>query len=419
MIGVIGLGFVGLTTALGFSDKGIPTLGYDINEHKTEQIKAGEIPFFEPGLKDALSRNINNCFRFSNSVERLVSASEVIFICVGTPQGLDGKADINQVKSSIENIISHVKPREKKLVLIKSTVPPTTTDSIQGYVNDKINNESFEVRVGVNPEFLREGHAWQDFINPDRIVVGINATTYYKDKILKIYRNFNSPVVFTSTNTAEFLKYLSNAMLSTMVSFSNEMSVIANKIGEIDIPEAFNLLHMDKRFSGNPAAIVSYLYPGCGYGGYCLPKDTMAIAKLSSEFGYKPTILEGNLSVNDNIMPLLLNDFFNVKFDHSVHIGILGLSFKPDSDDVRETPAIRCIRELRKQGYGNIFAYDPKAENNFKNEFPHDEIHYSDSPENLIKSVEVIFILTAWKEFADLDFKDKRVYNLRYMRIKK
>ncbi len=417
MIGVVGLGFVGVTTALGFSDLGFSTVGYDIVETKRKLLSSGNIPFYEPGLKDALQRNLNKTFFLVDSIQELIDRSDIIFICVGTPQKDDGSADISQIRSVIKDTMTSNLSQSRKLILIKSTVPPKTTVSMQEFAKELVKKNETKVIIGTNPEFLREGHAWEDFVNPDRIVVGMDPDSYFMDKIKEIYSKFNSSLIFTSPNTAEFLKYLSNTLLSTLVSFSNEMSIIANRLGDIDISTAFQLLHLDKRFYGSPALITSYLFPGCGYGGYCLPKDTAAIYALSKINGFEAPILKGNLQVNENIMKLLLDKFFKRKYDKTISIGILGLSFKPDSDDVRESPARRCIFELEDCGYHNINCYDPLAMDNFKTAFPEFKISYSDDPQILLKSSKVIFILTAWNEFRHLDFQDKDVFDFRYTGI--
>ena len=418
MIGVIGLGFVGLTTALGFSESGVPTMVYDIDETKLNVIRSGEIPFYEPELKEALSRNLGKNFTIVENMADLIDNSEIIFICVGTPKGSDGKADLSQIRSVIDAMLSKVKADDKKIILIKSTVPPSTTNYMQEYIHKNGETRDENLIIGMNPEFLREGHAWEDFTNPDRIVVGISCDNVHKQKIAEIYKNFKKEIIFTNPRTAEFLKYLSNTLLSTLVSFSNEMSVIAKNIGGIDIAGAFKMLHLDKRFSGNPANIVSYIYPGCGYGGYCLPKDTEAIVRLSESLGFRPDILEGNISMNENVMNFLVNDFTQKYQDKSLSIGILGLSFKQDSDDIRETPALRCIETLKERGYNKIIAYDPMAMSNFAKAHPMLKITYAKSAKELIKGSQAIFIITAWKEFADLDFQGKLVYNFRYMQLK-
>jgi UDPglucose 6-dehydrogenase len=414
MIGVVGLGFVGLTTALGFSDHGVSTLGYDINTNRTSQILSGGIPFYEPGLKEALTRNIGHDFRLSKTLPELVENSEIIFVCVGTPQDNNGRANLSNVRLILDEIIESANPDEKKIVLIKSTVPPSSTLEMQNYADYKLGTYAGNLCIGSNPEFLREGHAWDDFIHPDRIVVGICPDQKIRDKISKVYDGFDSTLIFTDPSTAEFLKYLSNTLLSTLISFSNEMSIIAKKIGNIDIQEAFKLLHLDKRFSGDPASIVSYIYPGCGYGGYCLPKDTLAIFKLSQDVGFGPKILKGNLEINEDIMKYLLEDFFRQHYETTIKIGILGLSFKPDSDDVRETPALKCIETLSAKGYNNILVYDPIAMKGFKETYPSAKVEFCDTIQDLLKGVKIVFVVTAWKEFKNTNFGNKIVYDLRY-----
>ena len=415
MIGVIGLGFVGLTTALGFSESGISTIGFDINDSKLDLIKSGRIPFYEPDLKEVLAGNLSKNFFIAESIEQLIDRSDTIFLCVGTPKDSQGGADLSQIRSVLDAISKREIEHGKKIILIKSTVPPSTTDKMQEYIyakNPKLKNK---LLVGMNPEFLREGHAWEDFMNPDRIVVGINGDREDRKKIMEIYRGFKKDVIFTNPRTAEFLKYLSNTLLSTLISYSNEMSMVAKKIGEIDVEKAFKLLHLDKRFSGNPANIVSYIYPGCGYGGYCLPKDTEAIAKLSIDLGFRPELLESNLLMNSKIMNFLLSDFINEHKDRSTKIGILGLAFKPNSDDIRETPALQCIKILQNEGYHDIIVYDPMAMTNFAQTHPKLGIAYSENVNVLLSNSTAIFILTAWSEFAKLDYTKKHVYNLRYM----
>ena len=413
MIGVVGLGFVGLTTSLGFADHGITTMGYDIDEAKVSDIVNGKIPFYEPGLREALQRNLNRNFTIASSLSQLVENSKVIFVCVGTPEGRDGSADLSFMKRAFESISENTKSGEEKLILIKSTVPPSTTDSMQEFVNTMVDNEDKRIIVGTNPEFLREGHAWDDFVNPDRIVVGLNNKPM-QNIVRSIYKNFDSPITFTEPRTAEFLKYLSNTLLSTLISFSNEMSVIARKIGGIDIPEAFRLLHMDKRFYGEPSGIISYIYPGCGYGGYCLPKDTLALSFVSRQYGFNPVLIDANLAINDNIMGILLEDFFKLGYEKSVPIGILGLAFKPESDDVRSTPALHCIQKLLDNGYTNIMVHDPKAMENFRRTYHELNVQFIANAVDMINTAKVVFIVTARSNFSELDFSGKEVFDLRY-----
>lgn len=417
MIGVIGLGFVGLTTALGFAEHNFQVYGYDVDSNKTATIRAGRPPFYEPGIKEAIGRNINKTFHLSENIKSLVSNSEVIFICVGTPQSPDGSADLTQIRRALDEVADNIEKGTSKLILIKSTVPPNTTIALQEHVKNNIENNGKMISIGTNPEFLREGFAWQDFMFPDRIVVGIDENSNGREIVNKIYSGFNAPLLFVNTATAEFIKYLSNSLLSTLISFSNELSIIANSIGNIDIPKAFRILHLDKRFSGNPAPITSYIFPGCGYGGYCLPKDTSALFNVALGLGFSAPVLKSNLQINDSIMHYLLEDFFKRNYEKSIRIGILGLSFKPDTDDVRETPAKKCIMELIKNGYKKITAYDPMALDMFKRSFPDLDIVYAKSGQSLVKSSDIIFIITAWKEFRELNFNNLKVYDFRYLGV--
>lgn len=415
MIAVIGLGFVGLTTALGFADKGYKVYGFDVNQEKMTMIKQGEIPFLEPNLKEALERNINKNFIVVSNIKEAVNASKSIFICVGTPNDDQGKVDLTYIEKAIEAILKEVEKMDYKILVIKSTVPPATTkEKIIAFIEKQGFIIGKNIGLANNPEFLREGYAWEDFTCPDRVVIG----EYDKrsgDTIEEIYKPFNAPVHRVSLNTGEFIKYLSNTLLATLISYSNEMSLIANAIKDIDIAESFQILHEDKRWSGQPANIKSYAYPGCGFGGYCLPKDTQALVARSREHGYDPKILENVLKVNQKIKSFVVDRISQtVKFSDT--IGVLGLSFKPDSDDVRESPSRDIIQLLIKIGYKNIIAYDPVANNAFKKSY-NLPIQYAASLSEIVKKTDNLIILTAWKEFKNNKnlFKNKRVFDFRYI----
>ena len=232
------------------------------------------------------------------------------------------------------------------------------------------------------------------------------------EQILKqLYETFTCPVFTVSLNTGEFIKYLSNTLLATMISFSNEMSMIAENFGDIDVANAFRILHLDKRLKDS--GIASYIYPGCGYGGYCLPKDTNAIYALSKSKGFKPEILENTIKTNEN-MHKFIADKITRNLSKEDKIGVLGLSFKPGSDDVRDTPAAKVINQLIERGYTNIIAYDPLAIDEFKKYYDYD-IKY-DNLENLLEESDILVILTAWDEFkAIIEKTDKVIVDCRYM----
>lgn len=415
MITVIGLGFVGLTTALGFSEKGFKVFGYDIDKEKVEFIKNNQLPFYEKGLDKALAENLGKNFCIVENLKNAIENSEVVFLCVGTPSDEKGHADLKYIKSALKEILKYINKNEKKVVVTKSTIPPATT---QNEIIPYINSLGFEVGKNIfvanNPEFLREGFAWEDFISPDRIVIG--AEDNFTEKTLrKIYKVFNVPIHIVSLNTGEFIKYLSNTFLSTLISYSNEMSMIADSIGNIDIKSAFKIFHEDKRWFGNPAGMESYAYPGCGFGGYCLPKDTQALVKRAEEFGYKSKILSEVLNVNSEIKPHWIEKIKS-SINNDAKIAVLGLSFKPESDDIRQTPALEILNLLIENGYKKIVAYDPLANELFDKKY-HLPIEYADSMESAIKDVENVIILTGWKEFIEKKdlLKNKTVFDMRYV----
>ena len=415
MITVIGLGFVGLTTALGFSEKGFKVFGYDIDKEKVEFIKNNQLPFYENGLDKALTKNLGRNFCITENLKNAIENSEVVFLCVGTPSDEKGHADLKYVKSALKEILKYTNKNEKKVVVTKSTIPPATTQNeIIPYINSLGFKVGKNIFVANNPEFLREGFAWEDFISPDRIVIG--AEDNFTEKTLrKIYEVFNVPIHIVSLNTGEFIKYLSNTFLSTLISYSNEMSMIADSIGNIDIKSAFKIFHEDKRWFGKPAGMKSYAYPGCGFGGYCLPKDTQALVKRAEEFGYKSKILSEVLNVNSEIKPHWIEKIKS-SINNDAKIAVLGLSFKPESDDIRQTPALEILNLLIENGYKKIVAYDPLANELFDKKY-HLSIEYADSMESAIKDVENVIILTGWKEFIEKKdlLKNKTVFDMRYV----
>ena len=415
MITVIGLGFVGLTTALGFSEKGNKVYGFDINEEKMRSIANKHIPFFEKGLQEVLERNLNNNFILAKSIEEAVKNSKVIIMCVGTPSDDLGRADLKYIKSAIDTILKSVEKNDKKILITKSTIPPSTTQKeIVPYIEAKGFKVGEDIFVANNPEFLREGHAWDDFINPDRIVIGTN-DEYTKGIMKDIYTNFNVPIHFVTLNTGEYIKYLSNTFLSTLISYANEMSVIADTIGGIDIKAAFKIFHEDKRWFGNPANMQSYAYPGCGFGGYCLPKDTQALVQKAKEYGYDAKILKNVLAVNSEIKPHWI-DKIKKTVSKDKPVTILGLSFKPESDDIRQTPALDIINLLLKEGYTNIVAYDPISNELFDKVYKL-PIKYAKSLDEAVKASDTLVIATGWKEFSENKklYENKNVFDLRYI----
>lgn len=415
MITIIGLGSVGLTTALGFCHAGFKVFGYDIDQKKVGAINDKNIPFLEPELNKKLKQHLNKNFTITNNLKEAVKRSRVIFICVGTPNNNRGETDLSYILKAIDSVLKEINKNNYKVLVIKSTVPPSITKHVlQPYIQNKGYNIGIDIGLANNPEFLREGYAWQDFIKPDRIVIGTSDNK--SEKILKnIYKKFSAPIYRVSLNTGEFIKYLSNTFLSTMISYANEMSMIAYTIGDINIPLSFKILHRDKRWYGNPAKMQSYIYPGCGFGGYCLPKDTQAICSQSMQKGYTPLLLKDVLKINKNIKKFLINKIIK-DVNKKKNIVLLGLAFKPKSDDVRETPSEEIIKILLKKGYKNIIAYDPVAIDNFRNSYDY-PIKYIYTLSKAIKMADHLVILTAWEEFKKNKrlFKNKHIYDFRYI----
>ncbi|NFN86299.1 UDP-glucose/GDP-mannose dehydrogenase family protein [Clostridium sporogenes] len=412
-ITVFGLGFVGLTTALAFAEKGNKVYGYDINSERSKLIENGKLPFVEPGLDSALTKHINKNFTVVNNIEIAVKESDFIFLCVGTPCKENGEADLKYIYSVIDMISSYLNDGKYKVVVIKSTVPPSTTsERVMSYLEEKGLKVSEKFSVANNPEFLREGYCWDDMMNSDRIVCGVSDKKG-QEMLSLLYENFNTPFFAVSLNTGEFIKYLSNTLLATMISYSNEMSKVADVIGDIQIKEAFKILHMDKRWkTGNMS---SYVYPGCGYGGYCLPKDTEAIYQKSTLKGYEPMILKNVISIN-NSMPDFMADKIMKAINKEDKIGVLGLSFKPGSDDVRDSSSAKIIRILIDKGYKNILAYDPIANRVFKEKYKFNEINYCNDIDSLCNNSDILVLATAWDEFKNIrkKYPNKKIIDCRY-----
>ena len=393
-IGVLGLGFVGLTTAAGFVAKGFSVTSFEIDDERRNTLKSGVVPFHEPGV-DVVGVHITDC------QDKATKNADVIFLCVGTPQGGNGAVDLSYIRQAL----SSLKAKENCVIVIKSTVPPGTTTLLQ--------EEYPHLTLANNPEFLREGYAWEDFINPDRIVCGV-ADEKSKQLLKQIYEPFNVPIHFTSLNTAEFIKYLSNTMLATMISYANEMSIIADNIGSINIKKAFDILHEDNRLMGS--GVSNYIYPGAGYGGYCLPKDTKAMAYVG---GKHANILNKVIATNENMTHINLEKITKQCKSKNTEITILGLSFKPNSDDVRDSTAAKIIASLLEQGYTNIRAYDPLAIQAFRQQYNFD-INYIDNLDHLLSNKQelndtVFVIATAWEEFKNIDYSNTKLIDLRYI----
>ena len=411
-VSVVGLGFVGLTTALGFAEYGHTVYGLEADEKRLEQIRTGNLPFHEPDLGEVLQRHLQARFFPTSHWEKAVAESDIIFYCVGTPYGEGGEADLTFLFQAIRQTLDAIHDQRFRVLVIKSTVPPSTTkERVIPYIEQY--RKSAQLAVTNNPEFLREGHCWQDFIHADRIVLGVE-DSHAELVLLRLYEKANVPVCVVPLNTSEFIKYLSNSVLACLISFSNEMSLAADAIGEIDIAKAFRILHMDRRWQ--TGSIRDYFYPGCGYGGYCLPKDTSAFYALARAKGYDCRILRSVINTNEAMPAAAAKKIIRAAGrDKSACIGILGLSFNAGSSDVRDTPSAKVISGLCGHGYHNFLAYDPVAVEEFQAHY-NLPCKYAASYAQVLEEAHLLVILTAWPEFREIRKQTmKKIVDCRYM----
>ena len=335
MVTVVGLGFVGLTTALGFAEYGHKVYGIEINKERMATIQSGKLPFLEPGMDRALIRHLGESFIPTSDWEMAVADSECVYYCVGTPYGEDGEADLTYLFGAIEQTLRAIHDNKFRVLVTKSTIPPSTTEKrVIPFLAEHGIRVPEQLGVANNPEFLREGHCWEDFTHADRIVLGVSDGRS-ETVLRRLYEKEKAPVYCVSLNTGEFIKYLSNTSLACLISYANEMSMAADAIGGIDTAAAFRILHMDKRWQ--TGSIRSYFYPGCGYGGYCLPKDTNAFYAKVKDHGFDGRILKQVIQRNEEMSEVTARRIIRAVGENRENcIGILGLSFNSGSDDVRE-----------------------------------------------------------------------------------
>lgn len=410
---VFGLGFVGLTTALGLAEYGHKVYGVEVDQERLKTICSGKLPFLEPGLDDALRRHLNTNFFPVQTLREALSQSGVIYYCVGTPYGVDGQADLTYLYAAMKQTLDAICDNNFRILVIKSTVPPATTEErVIPFLHKLGANVPEAFGVANNPEFLREGHCWEDFIKADRIVLG-TSDSRTEAVLRELYQNSGIPVRCVSPNTAEFIKYLSNSVLACLISYANEMSQAAEAIGGIDIAEAFRILHLDKRWQ--TGSIRDYFYPGCGYGGYCLPKDTNALYAAVKTAGFDCKILKQTISQNDAMPEVAADRIIRAAGGRAeTCIGILGLSFNPGSDDVRDTPSAKIIEALNRRGWRNILAYDPAAMQAFQAQY-HLEYRCAETCQQVFEDADLLAITTAWTCFKNLGRETKKpIVDCRY-----
>ena len=404
-ITVIGSGYVGLVSGACFSEMGNRVTCVDIDSVKIEKLKQGLIPFFEPGLEQMVLKNVKNKnLLFTTNLEEAISEAEIIFIAVGTPMGDDGSADLQYVLAVAKSIGQSM---QKNLIVVdKSTVPVGTADQVKATIQKELDLRNFDLQFDVvsNPEFLKEGAAINDFMKPDRVVIGADSEATF-NKMRELYSPFfrsHDRFIAMDIRSAEMTKYAANAMLATKISFMNEIANICEKVGA-DANQVRIGIGSDQRIG------YSFIYPGAGYGGACFPKDLKALSKIAKENGYTAKLITAVEEVNDAQKIVIAQKIVN-RFGENLtgfSFGIWGLAFKPGTDDMREAPAIYVIKELVKRG-AKIKAYDPKAIHQAKEYYLKEveNITYVASKYDVLNDSDALVLLTEWKEFRSPDFEE-------------
>ena len=403
-IAVIGTGYVGLVSGTCFAEVGNTVTCVDVNEDKIEKLKQGIIPIYEPGLETMVLNNIaNKNLLFTTDIAQAIKQVEIVFIAVGTPMGEDGSADLQYVLSVAQSIGEAM---ENHLIIVnKSTVPIGTADKVKEVIHNVLEKRKISIDFDIvsNPEFLKEGKAIQDFMKPDRVVIGAESA-YAFEKMKALYSSFflqHERFITMDIRSAEMTKYAANAMLATKISFMNEIANICERVGA-DVNKVRLGIGSDTRIG------YSFIYPGCGYGGSCFPKDVLALKRLAEEVNYKAELIESVDNVN-NRQKLLIAEKVIKKYGKDLKgrtFAIWGLAFKPETDDMREAPAIYIIKKLIAQG-AQIRAYDPKATHEAKTFYLKDyAIEYVESKYEALKGADALLLLTEWKEFRSPDFEE-------------
>ncbi len=406
-ITIIGTGYVGLVTGACFSEMGSMVTCVDIDQEKIEGLKKGILPIYEPGLENLVIQNYNEgILNFSTNLEKVSKNSSIFFIAVGTPPGEDGSADLQyvlKVAEQIGNIIN-----EYSVIVDKSTVPVGTADKVKRTIQKQLDTRGSNIEFDVvsNPEFLKEGAAVNDFLKPDRIIVGADSKRAAKT-MKRLYAPFSrnrDKLILMNVRDAEMTKYAANSMLATKISFMNEISNICERLG-VDVENVRKGIGSDQRIG------YSFIYPGCGYGGSCFPKDVQALIRTSSDAGLEPDILksvEKRNRLQKHLLSLKIKQCFGEDLSDKT-FGLWGLSFKPGTDDMREASSLVIIEQLLKSGAA-IKAYDPVAMDQARKEFDENwlknsKLEFSDNQYNAVENSDALILVTEWKTFRQPDFR--------------
>jgi UDPglucose 6-dehydrogenase len=395
-ISIIGTGYVGLVYGAAFADLGNQVYGVDINEGKVSQLQSGICPIFEPGLEEMLQRNLEaGRLEFTTSYDDSVSHSDFAFICVDTPSAFNGEADMRMVRAAAEMLAKSLKGHT--VIINKSTMPIGSGDLVASILEQRKNGGATYAVVS-NPEFLREGSAVRDVFQPSRIVLGSDDPEA-SHAVAELYRTLNAPTVLTDTRTAEMIKYASNAILATRISFVNEIGQICEGVGA-DINVVSQGMGLDPRIGP------LFLDAGIGFGGSCFPKDVRALAYMAAESGCHPQLLHAVLEINQDQRRRFVHKLQNILEDlNGRRIAIWGLSFKQDTDDIRESPALDVIRMLIQRG-ADVSAYDPAAMENSRAVIP--DVCYARDQYKAVDGADALLLITPWNQFRQANLKRVR-----------
>ena len=396
-ITIIGTGYVGLVSGAGLAEFGHEVACLDIDENKIKNLNSGKIPIYEPGLENLVRKNVQDKrLAFSSDIEKNIIESNIIFIAVGTPQDENGKADLKAVKSVVDLVAKNL--NNYKIICTKSTVPVGTGKWIESLIRSI--NPNLEFDYVSNPEFLREGAAVNDFLSPDRVIIGSRTEKAFNE-MKEVYRPLyinETPILSTSIETAEMIKYASNSFLALKISYINEIANLCEEVGA-DVHQVAKAMGQDGRISSK------FLHPGPGFGGSCFPKDIEALYALGKEKNIELNTIDATIKTNKNQKKRILDKLLRLLNNQVTgkKIAVLGLSFKPNTDDIRESPSLYIISELSKLG-AVVDAYDPVAIENFKS--MHQNINYSGSWKECVKDADACIVLTEWNEFRGMDLNE-------------
>lgn len=393
-VAVAGTGYVGLVTGVCLAEVGIKTVCIDIDKQKIDLMKSGKSPIYEDGLQELMIKNYNlGNIDYTTDYKEAYKEASIIMIAVGTPERSDGSANLDYIKDVALQIAHSIE--SDTLIVIKSTVPIGTNDEIEEYIKKNLKND-VKIEVASNPEFLAQGTAVKDTLNASRIVIGVESE-WAKNKLVEIYREFNIPIVVTNRKSAEMIKYASNDFLALKVSFMNDVANLCEIVGANIEDVALGMSYDDRIGS-------KFLKAGIGYGGSCFPKDTKALHWLANQYDYELKTIKAAIEVNENQKIKLIKKARNIisSYDNK-KIAVLGLTFKPGTDDMREAPSIPNINYLLERG-ANIYAYDPVGIENAKKIFSN-KINYCSNIDDCIKDAEMCFIMTEWKQIVEYDIK--------------